>query len=130
MSSFPVLLDHAHFRGVDLMTSEAAQNEEKIQSSQYGPKVPSSLQRRVWYGIHRDWYISKVAILGFLSLRKNLQLHVSHQENQNIWSPEMRKNLEAITKDKSIYGLRKSFPKFPLQTQVNKIDAKLLINII
>lgn len=42
----------------------------------------------------------------------------------------MRKKLEAITKDKSIYGLRKYFPKFPLQTQVNKIVAILLINII
>lgn len=112
------------------MTSEAAQGELKIQSSRYGPKVPSSLQRRVWYGIHRDWYVSKVTILGFLSLRKNLQLPMPHQENQNMWSPEMRTSLGAITIDKSIYGFRKRFPKFPSQTQVNKIVTKFLVDTI
>lgn len=42
----------------------------------------------------------------------------------------MTTKLEAITKDKSIYGLRKCFPKFPLQRQANKIVTKFLVKMI
>lgn len=42
----------------------------------------------------------------------------------------MTTKLEGITKDKSIYDLRKCFPKFPLQRQANKIVTKSLVKMI